>query len=90
LTFSWGVIDGVDAIESTTAVHGITLKDGETRQVSVLRSFEKGLLILDPSAKRVEFVRWEQIEKVGHFVAVDGEASGCRMFNWFCKPVNDP
>jgi hypothetical protein len=44
----------------------ISLKSGGTRQVKLLRSFEKGLLTWNPETKEIEFVRWESIEQLNH------------------------
>jgi hypothetical protein len=68
LVFMWGVFDGLIGLhaESNYRISMKDQKDGEPRQVTILRSFEKGLLVRRASSDQVEFVRWESVEQLSH------------------------
>ena len=85
-----GLADSTGKIEKSSNVHSLLFKqDAAERQVLLLRSFEKGILIRTPS-DRIEFVRWDQIEKLSHRVGMELEPSGCRLLHYFCSAVITP
>jgi len=91
--YAWGIADGFNDTKTwvpSKNVYQITVKGDGSRQVSLLRSFEKGILVLDPSRSQVEFFRWEQIEAIGHLVTADHETGSCRLLGLFCSKVPAP
>lgn len=55
------------------------------RQLVMLRSFEKGVLMRDVSAERVEFLRWESIGSLSRFAPPPIEPGfGCKWFGMLC------
>jgi hypothetical protein len=89
-TVFWGGADAFTAITKPTNVHTIVMKGGDIKQVSLLRIFEKGALVFDSSTQQVEFLRWEQIDRLSHLVSFDSESSGCRTFGWPCSQAYSP
>jgi hypothetical protein len=71
--FCVGIVDGYWATITPADVHGLKLKGGEIRHASVLRTFEKGVLTWNPSTETVQFIRWDQIDELDHFVRHDNE-----------------
>jgi hypothetical protein len=59
--FSFGIRDGAVAIDGPANVYKISLKGSGAQEVSLLRSFDKGVLVWSPVSKTAEFLRWEQI-----------------------------
>jgi hypothetical protein len=47
-------------------VYAITDKNGERRQVFLLRSLDKGVLIYDPGRHQIAFIRWDQANVIDH------------------------
>lgn len=86
--FAYGTDDGVRSIRSPS-VYRLNFRDGETKQVSLLRSFEKGVLVWSPVENRVEFFRWEQVDEVSRRYAVE-PPTGCRILSWFCREEPEP
>jgi hypothetical protein len=86
-----GAVDSVGDIQPASNVYSLQLKGGSGEsQALLLRSFEKGVLVRSPSDNRIEFIRWDQIEKLSHRVGVELEHSGCGWFHFFCREVVVP
>jgi hypothetical protein len=80
-----GILDSVGNIQLASNVHNVQLKGGDAeRPVMLLRSFEKGILVRIPTNDRIELIRWDQIERLGHRVSIELERSGCRWAQRFC------
>jgi hypothetical protein len=89
--FTNGIATATDAIRIPSEnIYRVKVKGGETRHVSLLRSFEKGILTFDSSTIRTEFIRWDQIEGVSRFVREERSASGCRILEYYCDPFIEP
>lgn len=80
--FSLGVLQAALAIDGYDSVYRISNKEKD-RNVTVLRSFEKGLLVWDASNKRAEFVRWDSVDRLSH-VASPGTRD-CGLITIFCS-----
>jgi hypothetical protein len=90
LVFCSGIADGIISTRGTLDAHRLKLKGGESIHVSLLRSFEKGVLVWNPLQERVQFIRWDQAEELSHRIELNGPASGCRFLTWFCRNRIEP
>jgi hypothetical protein len=89
--YTYGLLEGAtDSVGNISDVHSLQLKGAPERQVMLLRSFEKGVLIRSPSDNRIEFIKWDQIEKLSHRVGLALQPSGCTWLKSFCDEVVIP
>ena len=84
LFFAVGLKDGEDALTDYDNVYRLDLKNGIVQQIAMLRSFEKGVLIRDPSSQTVQFIRWEQIDRVSRIAKPDQKPTICRIAGYLC------
>jgi hypothetical protein len=85
-----GIGDVTREIRTASNVHTMQLKGMIERHVMLLRTFEKGILIRNPSNDRVEFIRWDQVEMLSHRASPDLQPGGCRWLGLFCREVVTP
>jgi hypothetical protein len=90
IVFIHGITDGLTAIKGDPDVHKINLNGGGFKQASVLRTFEKGILVWNSPSESVEFIRWDQIDELSHHVRLNTESSGCHLLLWLCKDRVEP
>jgi hypothetical protein len=68
----YGISEGYSDLRKTTNVYAIDQKGQQgTRQLVLLRNFEKGILVRDVPARRIEFIRWENISAISRLLASD-------------------
>jgi hypothetical protein len=54
-------------------------------QVSVLRTFERGVLVRLPQQQVSQFLRWDEVRYIGlPREGAAGKSLGCRQLAWFC------
>ena len=88
--FGYGAWEAEQSLRTTASVYRIEQKNSSVINVTLLRSLEKGVLAWDPGAQRATLVRWEQIERISHFAALDEEPPlACRYLGFFC-PETEP
>lgn len=90
MVFAIGLNAGFEANRSYGNVYQMQLKGGEVRHVSLLRSFEKGVLARNAIESRTDFFRWDQIERLSLFSPVDKETGLCRIFSFRCQVHPQP
>jgi hypothetical protein len=74
----------------------IRLNEGR-EGVQILRTLGKGLLVLDPADNKVDFVRWEKVDRLTHPIWKSADAPwmdalGCKFVEALCyhKPAPAP
>jgi drug/metabolite transporter (DMT)-like permease len=82
-----GIQDGINDVQRISNVHRVQLKGAAATQVMLLRNFEKGVLVKNPADNQVEFIRWDQIDKLGRRIDIAIEPSGCHLFGFFCRQI---
>ena len=69
ITFSSGALEAELAVRSTSNVYRVEIKNSAPTTLILLRSLEKGVLVWDRADNRATLVRWEQIDRISHFVS---------------------
>lgn len=89
ISFGLGANAAEDAVQSTTSVYRLDLKNSASMSVTLLRSMEKGALIWDGAVQRATLIRWDQIERISRVVGDHKreEALACSWFGFFCRNV---
>ena len=89
LAFLFGAADAQRGLSSSGNVYRIEPKSGDPFNVNLLRSLEKGLLVWDSAANRVTLIRWDEVNRMGHFAPVEDETTvGCRFAKFMCpEPI---
>jgi hypothetical protein len=90
MVFAFGIIDANFDLHGYRNVYRLDLKGGISQQVSLLRSFEKGVLVRLPASESIEFVRWEQIDRIGRVARLSDELMICSVFSIFCDKSETP
>ncbi len=89
LAYGYGVRTGYQDLAKAEDVYAIEQKDSQgqvTRQLVLLRIFDKGLLVRDLPAQRVEFLRWDSIARLSRLLPNPRAAKGylCIWFEVAC------
>lgn len=91
LLFVWGIFDGQRDLKRLTDVYTIqTRRDGKIQRI-LMRNFDKGLLVRDAVANKVEFIKWDDVSGISH-AGVDFSTwhpLSCSLFGLFC-PTGPP
>jgi hypothetical protein len=99
LAFGYGVKTAYSDLAKSDDVYAVDQKDGQgrVRQLVLLRIFEKGVLVRDLPAQRVEFLRWDSINNMSRLLLTPRPTKGylCSWFNVACgrggaEPTIDP
>lgn len=86
VSFGWGLSQGQSALKSFDEPYTITLKQGEKVNRVMLRTFDKGLLVRDPSDNRIEFIKWNEVVSLYRFAPPERKMPlSCTMFGWNCQ-----
>lgn len=83
----YGISEGYSDLAKTTDVYAINQKEQQgTRQLVLLRNFEKGILVRDVPARRIEFIRWDNVTSISR-LAASQKAVGylCLWFGIVCR-----
>jgi len=90
LMLGYGISSGYSDLRKTTDVYAVNQKEQQgTRQLVLLRSFEKGILVRDVSARRLEFIRWESINSISRLLSVEKSVGYlCLWFGISCRGIN--
>lgn len=84
--FIWGIIHASGDLRSLSNLYSLQTKDGGTLQRIALRSFDKGLLVRNVVDNRIEFVRWDEIQKIFRIAPPQEEPPlFCSWFGINCK-----
>jgi hypothetical protein len=89
LAYGYGVRTGYLDLAKSEDVYAIEQKDGQGpafRQLVLLRIFEKGLLVRDLPAQRVEFLRWDSVTRLSRLLPKPNATKGylCIWFDVTC------
>ena len=99
LAFGYGVTTAYSDLAKSNDVYAVDQKDGQgrPRQLVLLRIFEKGVLVRDLPAERVEFLRWDSINSMSRLLRTPRPTTGylCSWLNVACgrreaEPLNTP
>jgi hypothetical protein len=91
LSCGWGVQNALADLAQYRNVYQIEKKSGETINASLIRSFDKGILILKVDRQTLGFIRWDGISALNrHAETEDSEPSGCRILGLFCRDGYEP
>jgi len=72
LMLGYGITNGYSDLRKVTDIYTVDQKEKQSaRQLVLLRSFEKGLLVRDAPAQRIEFIRWESINSISRVLAAE-------------------
>lgn len=80
-------VEAIMALIDRSNVYSLTDKNADTRNVLLLRSLDKGVLVYDLSAHGVSFNRWDTIEKVNRAMYLTRKERGslCGAFEGLCS-----
>jgi hypothetical protein len=86
--FLWGLQHGYQDLNRPSELYHLIRKEAQPEKpqdVSVLRTFERGVLMRLPERQTTEFLRWEEIrslslQREGHV----GKSLACRQLGWPC------
>jgi hypothetical protein len=92
VSFGLGVGQGQTALETFAEPDQLELKQGAKINRILLRTVDKGVLVRDPSESRVEFIKWDEIQKLSRFVVPEHNAPpSCDLFGINCpRPTTIP
>jgi hypothetical protein len=92
VSFGGGVTQGQTALETFDEPYQLELKQGIKINRIVLRTFDKGVLVRDPSENRIEFIKWEELQKLSRFAAAERNMPlSCQAFGINCpRPATNP
>ena len=87
MMLGYGISEGYSDLRKTTDVYAINQKEQQgTRQLVLLRNFEKGILVRDVPARRIEFIRWENITTISRLLASEKTVGYlCLWFGFVCR-----
>jgi hypothetical protein len=90
LMLGYGISSGYSDLRKTTDVYAVNHKEEQgTRQLVLLRSFEKGILVRDVPARRIEFIRWESINSISRLLSVERSVGYlCLWFGISCRGID--
>jgi hypothetical protein len=86
--FLWGLQHGYHDLGPPSEMYRLIRKDSQAQKpedVSVLRTFERGVLVRLPEQQISEFLRWDEIRSLS--LQRDGQAGkspSCRQLGWLC------
>jgi hypothetical protein len=84
-TFAWGLEQGVGDLKNTSEPYAVSLKSGEEQSGILLRTFDKGILFRTLAESQVEFLKWDQINKLYRTAPPVWQRSLlCRYFGVLC------
>lgn len=87
LSYGYGASSAYSDLRKTSDVYNLSTKDKPDvkRQLIMLRSFEKGILLHDRLADRLEFVRWDNVASLSKFATSNlGVGYSCTWFGVLC------
>jgi hypothetical protein len=85
MLFGWGVSHGLIDLRSFSEPYTLEMKEGGRLQRILLRTFDKGILVRNPVDSRIEFVKWDGIERINRFSAPPSDAPpSCSWFGINC------
>jgi hypothetical protein len=82
--FGWGVWHGLTDLRSFSEPYTLEMKEGGRLQRILLRTFDKGILVRNPVDSRIEFAKWDGIERVSRFSAPPSDAPPSCSFGINC------
>jgi hypothetical protein len=85
LAFLSGATEADIALNSTLNVYRVEVKGSTPVTLILLRSLDKGVLVWDRADNRATLIRWEQIDRISHFVSTD--LSSRPLFCKFAKTL---
>lgn len=92
IAFSAGVMQAESALASFSEPYRLDLKAGIRLNRTLLRTFDKGVLVRDPSADRIEFIRWDDLLSLSRLApTIRKEPFSCSWFKINCsQPTTIP
>jgi hypothetical protein len=92
LAYGYGVSTAYSDLGKSTDIYSVEVKDSKegastrVRQLVLLRIFEKGLLVRDLPAQRIEFLRWESINAFSKLMPTPVATKGylCTWYGMSC------
>lgn len=85
--FTIGYQSARDDLKTTTTTYIVKLKDQSKVSLKIpLRNFDKGVLLRDPTEKRIEFIKWDLIDSIAKLDDTNKNAVPlvCRWFGISC------
>jgi hypothetical protein len=93
LAYGYGITTAYSDLAKSDDVYAIDQKDsqGAARHLVLLRIFDKGLLVRDLPAQRVEFLRWDSISSMSRSLPTPSRTKGylCTWFDLACRGAKD-
>ena len=92
VSFGYGVGQGQSALETFSEPYQLELKQGIKINRIILRTFDKGVLVHDPSESRVEFIKWDELQRLSHFSVPENKVPpSCSLLGINCpRPSTIP
>jgi hypothetical protein len=86
LMLGYGITSGYSDLSKTSDIYTVNQKESQsTRPLVLLRSFEKGILVRDMPAGRIEFIRWENVNSLSRLLVTEKSVGYlCVWFNVVC------
>jgi hypothetical protein len=88
LAYGYGVRTAYSDLAKSDDVYAIEQKDGQARvrQLVLLRIFDKGVLVRDLPAQRIEFLKWDSINSMSRLLPTPNPTEGylCTWFDVAC------
>jgi hypothetical protein len=84
--FVYGSVDAKNDLSRTDDSYAFQFKNDETpKQRVFLRNFDKGVLVRDAAAGKIEFYKWDDISKISRAVPSPSPSFMCRQFGFMCE-----
>jgi hypothetical protein len=85
--FLWGVAEASQDVERTNDPYMVIFKGRNDRELRlVLRIFERGLLMRNAVANRIEFHKWEEVIALEKVADTRSETLICNLTGFSCQP----
>jgi hypothetical protein len=91
VSFGYGV-SRQSALETFSEPYQLELKQGIKINRIILRTFDKGVLVHDPAESRVEFIKWDELQKLSRFSVPESKVPpSCDLLGINCpRPSTSP
>lgn len=86
VSFGSGLGQGQGALQGFNEPYQLELKTGNKMNRILLRTFDKGVLVRDPSENRIEFIKWDELQKLSRFAPRERNMPlSCSLFGLNCN-----
>jgi hypothetical protein len=88
LVYAYGISTGYSDLKKSTDVYAIVQKEKpeNVRQLVLLRAFDKGILVRDFAAQRIEFIKWDDINSISRLLTTEKTVGYlCLWFGIVCR-----